>query len=100
MIHIVFQQNDVDTLKAAIELDGTLRGDVIQVKDDFAVGPLTNIFSEEGIMVRAQWWREVLQGGDYDGLVDKGEIDDNKTVAELIERLKNDAEEVIWIWAA
>jgi hypothetical protein len=100
MIHIVFQENDIDTLKKAIKLDGTLQGDVIQVKDDFAVGPLANIFSIEGIEARKQWWRDVLSGGDYEGLVDKGEIDDNKTVTELTERLNNNTEEIIWIWAA
>jgi len=101
MIHIVFQQNDIDTLKKAIELDGTLQGEVIQVKDDFAVGPLLNIYTGEGIESRKQWWRGVLSGGDYDGIVDDGSVaDDNKTVAELIERLKTNTEELIWIWAA
>jgi len=100
MIHIVFQQNDIDTLKKAIELDETLSGNVIQIKDDFAVGPLVNIFSEEGIEVRKQWWREVLAGGDYDGSVDTGEVDDDRTVTSLVEKLNNDTEEIIWIWAA
>jgi hypothetical protein len=100
MIHIVFQQNDVDTLKKAIELDEKLQGEVVQIKDDFAVGPLVNIFSEEGIEVRKQWWREVLVDGDYDGLVDNSEVDDNKTVTDLIEKLNNNIEEIIWIWAA
>jgi hypothetical protein len=101
MIHIVFQQNDIDTLKKAIVLDEKLQGEVIQIKDDFAVGPLLNIYTEEGIESRKQWWREVLAGGDYDGIVDDGSVaDDNKTVAELTERLKTNTEELIWIWAA
>lgn len=100
MIHIVFQENDIDTLKKAIKLDETLQGDVIQIKDDFAVGPIANIFSAAGIEARKQWWREVLGGGDYEGLVDSGKIDDNKTVLELIDRLNNDSAEIIWIWAA
>ena len=100
MIHIVFQQNDIHTLEKAIQLDKTLQGNVIQIKDDFAVGPLKDIYTKEGIEFRKQWWREVLSGGDYDGIVDDGSVaDDNKTVAELIERLNNN-EEVIWIWAA
>ena len=100
MIHIVFQQNDIDTLKRAIALDESLQGDIIQIKDDYAVGPLKDIYTDEGIEFRKQWWREVLSGGDYDGIVDDGSVaDDNKTVAELIERLNNN-EEVIWIWAA
>ncbi|MEP6926523.1 MAG: DUF1835 domain-containing protein [Ginsengibacter sp.] len=100
MIHIVFQENDIDTLKKAIALDETLQGDIIQIKDDLAVGPLLNIYAEEGIESRKQWWREVLKGGDYDGLVDKGEIDDAATVSELMKKLSSNIEEVIWIWAA
>jgi hypothetical protein len=100
MIHIVFNEADIDVLKQAIEMDETLQGDVIQVKDDYAVGPIAGIYTEEGMATRKQWWREVLAGGDYDGLVDKGDVNDNKTVAELIERLKNNQEEIIWIWAA
>ena len=100
MIHIVFNEADVDVLKKAIELDATLEGDVLQVKDDYAVGPIANIYTTEAIELRKQWWREVLSGGDYDGTVDKGEVDDNKMVQELIERLKGDATLQVWIWAA
>ena len=100
MIHIVFQEADIEALKKSFELDETLQGDIVQIKDDLAVGPLFNIYLEEGIESRKQWWREILTGGDYDGLVDKGDIDDTKTVTELIERLNNDPEAVLWIWAA
>lgn len=100
MIHIVFQEADIAALKKAIELDETLQGEVIQIKDDFAVGPLKNIYTEEGIEVRKQFWRDVLAGGDIDGKVDSGEVDDNKTVSELIEKLKTDESEVLWVWAA
>jgi len=100
MIHIVFNEADVAVMQKAIELDESLAGEVIQVKDDYAVGPIKDIYTEEGIAARKDWWRTVLAGGDADGSVDKGLADDNKTVAELIERLKNNEEEVVWIWAA
>lgn len=100
MIHIVFNEADVEVLKKAIELDEKLQGDVLQVKDDYAVGPLMNIYTAEGIEARKQWWREVLAGGDSDGKVDTGYIDDNKLVADLKERLDNEPNEIIWVWAA
>src|SRR5437868_7986396 len=100
MIHIVFNESDVELLKQVIALDETLAGDVIQVKGDLAVGPLENIYTEEGIEQRRQWWKQVLEGGDYDGKADAGEIDDTKTMNELVERMRNDADETIWIWAA
>lgn len=100
MIHIVFNEADVAVLQQAIELDETLQGEVLLVRDDYAVGPIKDIFSEEGIEARKSWWREVLSGGDGDGSVDKGIVDDNKLVADLIEKLNVDAEEKLWIWAA
>ncbi len=100
MIHIVFQEADIAALEKSFELDETLQGDIVQIKDDYAVGPLTDIYTEEGIEARKQWQRDVLAGGDYDGHVDSGMVDDAKTVADLKERLDNDADEFIWIWAA
>ncbi len=101
MIHVVFQKNDVDILKKALELDMTMQGEVILIADDYAVGPLQDIYSAQGIDTRKQWWREVLAGGDYDGLVDSGSVpDDNKTLAGLAERVRLDPEEICWIWAA
>ena len=40
MIHIVFNEADVAVLQQAIELDESLQGEVMQVSDDYAVGPL------------------------------------------------------------
>jgi uncharacterized protein DUF1835/uncharacterized protein DUF3658 len=100
MIHIVFNEADIDALAKSFELDETLKGDIIQVKDDYAVGPIKDIFSDEGIETRKNWWREVLTGGDYDGKADSGEVDDNKMIAELRDRLVNNPAEVLWIWAA
>ena len=100
MVHIVFNEADVNVLKAAIELDETLQGEVVQIKDDFAVGPLGDVYIGEGIEARKEWWREVLAGGDYEGKVESNEVDDQKTVAELVGTMRRDENEVIWIWAA
>ena len=100
MIHIVFQEADVAILQEAISLDNSMQGEVIQVKDDFAVGPLKDIYTEEGINARKQWWREVLSEGDIDGKVDDDSIDDNNTVKELRTKLDGDVDEQVWIWAA
>ncbi len=100
MIHIVFNEPDIKVLQQAIELDESLQGEVIQIKDDYAVGPLNNIYLAEGIEERKQWWREVLAGGDGDSKVDSGEVDDYKTAAELVGTMRRDENEIIWIWAA
>jgi len=101
MIHIVFQPKDAEALKASFLLDAALQGDVLVIADDFAVGPLSELYTPEGIEARKTWWREVLAGGDIDGSVDDGRVaDDNSTVAALKQRLLNDPAEICWIWAA
>src|ERR1700730_5004068 len=101
MIHIVFQPADADILKKSFELDPSMQGDVVVIADDYAVGPLKDVYSAESIEIRKQWWREVLAGGDYDGLVDSDAApDDTATLAALTERLRNEPEETVWIWAA
>lgn len=100
MIHLVFNEPDIAVLKQAIELDESLQGEVIQIKDDYAVGPLENIYIGEGKEARKNWWREVLAGGDYDGKADTDEVDDYKTIAELVGTMRRNEEEKVWIWAA
>jgi len=98
MIHIVFQTSDIETLQKAMELDNTLQGDVIQIRDEFAVGPIANIFEPEGYQQRRDWWKEVLEFSPYAGELDI--IDDKLTVHNLLKKLEEDDTEVIWIWMA
>jgi hypothetical protein len=84
-----------------MQLDNSLQGEIIQIADDLAVGPIKDSFSVEGWESRRQWWREVLAGGDADGTVDSGAVEnDLDTVARLVEKLNADPGEIIWIWAA
>ncbi len=101
MIHIVFQFNDVEALKKAFELEPSFGGEVMEIRDELAVGPIAGLLTQEGIETRKKWWREVLAGGDLDGAVDKeGAPNDLATVAALKQRLAEDEKEVVWIWAA
>jgi hypothetical protein len=101
MIHIVFNEADIEVLQKAIELDESMKGEVIQIKDDYAVGPLTNMYIGEGIAARREWWKSILTGGDYQALADNNEhIDDYKTAATLVGTMRRNPEEIIWIWAA
>lgn len=100
MIHIVFNTADTTVLQQAIEMDETLAGAVLEIKDDYAVGPLQNIYTAEGIDARRNWWTEVLAGGDYDGKTSTGEVDDNAIVTHLKTTLNENPEEIVWIWAA
>ena len=60
MIHIVFNESEVELMKQVIELDETMSGDVIQIRDDYAVGPLSALDTEEGRQSRINWWKDLL----------------------------------------
>ena len=105
MIHIVFNESEVSLMKKVIEMDETLAGDIVQIKDDFAVGPLTAIDTAEGWQARLDWWKGLLSGSPY-GETLAGSFDDRKTVQQLKERLDRPfdsaqgPEEQLWIWMA
>lgn len=99
LIHIVFQQADVTVLKKAMELDESLAGEILEIKDDYAVGPITQIDSEEGWNNRMQWWQSLVELSPYKNEVDTiGGFDDRKTVEELKKRLDEDESTQAWIW--
>jgi hypothetical protein len=92
----VFNTADIAALEAAIELDENLAGKVIEIKDDYAVGPLLDIYETEGYQVRRDWWKNVLEFSPYAEQLDI--VDDKLTVHQLINALNHDENEVIWIW--
>ena len=96
MIHIVFNTADIAALEQAIELDESLSGKIIEIKDDYAVGPLLDIYETEGYQARRDWWREVLAHSPYEDQLDI--VDDKLTVHQLINALTHDENEMIWIW--
>lgn len=97
MIHIVFQQADVEVLKKAIELDETLSGEIFEIKDEWGVGPLKDIDTEEGWKIREDWWRMLLRITPYgEKLV--GSFDDKQTVAAIKKWLDENENDEAWIW--
>ena len=97
MIHIVFEQANVEALAKSFELDATLVGDIIEIKDDFAVGPLIDIYDSYGYQQRRNWWKEILEfSPHHQEQLDI--VDDKLTVYNLIKQLDEDADLQVWIW--
>ena len=97
MIHIVFQQADVEVLKKAMELDESLSGEVFEIKDEWGVGPLAGIDTEEGWEARQEWWRGLLKDSPYgEKLV--GSFDDRETVKQIKNKLNEEPELEAWLW--
>lgn len=97
MIHVVFNEIEVNLMKQVIEMDETLSGGVIQIKDDFAIGPLANIDTEEGWQSRMEWWKNLLSGSPY-SVEMAGNFDDRETVKQIKLQLDENPEEELWIW--
>jgi hypothetical protein len=98
MIHIVFQQSDIEVLKKAIELDESLSGKVEIIRDDYAVGPISNIYEAEGYQQRRDWWKELLELSPYNTEQVSDMVDDRLTVHNLKKDLEENNKEELWIW--
>lgn len=96
MIHIVFEEANKQVLQEAIALDETMQGDIVEIKDDFAVGPIMDIYETEGYQARRDWWKLALQHSPYESQLDI--VDDKLTVHQLLQTLSEDAEVEVWIW--
>jgi len=98
MIHIVFQQADIDVLKKAIELDNNLEGAVEIIRDDFAVGPISDIYETSGYQARREWWKNRVEASPYNTDELMNMVDDRLAVHQLKRALDGNEKEEVWIW--
>ena len=97
MLHIIFNEPDISLLREVISLDESLEGPIQVIKDDFAVGPLQSLDTEEGWQERVQWWKRLLVSSPY-GEELAGSFDDRQTVTEIGTWLDQNPEQECWIW--
>ena len=97
MIHIVFNEVEVALMQEVITQDESLQGDVVLIRDDYAVGPLADIDTEEGWKARQEWWLQKLDGSPYSKEAALT-IDDRETVKNLKTKLDENPDEQVWIW--
>ncbi|MBS1918770.1 MAG: DUF1835 domain-containing protein [Bacteroidetes bacterium] len=98
MIHVVFNASEIELMKEVINLDKNLAGEIVQIKDDYAVGPLANLDTEDGWQERLAWWKELLKGSPYEN-DPVTRFDDREIVRVIKSKLQNSADEQVWIWA-
>jgi len=96
MIHVVFETANIDALSKAFELDESLKGNIIEIKDDYAVGPIIDIYEESGYQLRRDWWKELLQHSPYEEQLNI--VDDKLALHHLLRTLDENTEEEVWIW--
>jgi hypothetical protein len=97
MIHIVFNESEVTLMNAVMQLDESLAGEVMQVRDDFATGPISGLDTEEGWNERTAWWKQLLEGSPYPETL-AASIDDRGLVKTLRQKMEEDPELECWIW--
>jgi hypothetical protein len=98
MVHIVFQEADVEVLQKAFELDETLQGDIIEIKDDYAVGPVENIYTEEGYQQRRDWIKQLIDASPYNTEHLMQKVDDKAAVERILKVLEENEEQEVWLW--
>jgi hypothetical protein len=96
MFHIVFDSKGAELLNAAMDLDEALDGEVVLMQDDYSVGPIRNLFSEEGLAERKNWWNEIRQ----ETGAPLSEESDSGTLIKILQRMKEEEFDQIWIWMA
>jgi hypothetical protein len=96
ILHVVFQEADIEVLQQAIALDENMQGEIVIIRDDFAVGPLDKLDEAEGWQARREWWLHLLQHSPYVDRIDM--VNDRLAVHNLKKALDEDENLALWIW--
>src|SRR5579872_1517962 len=96
MFHIVFDSKGAELLNAAMDMDEALDGEVILIQDDYSVGPIQNLLTEEGLAERKKWWDEVNQ----ESTGHLSSASDTDTMKNILQRMAEEEFDQIWIWLA
>lgn len=96
MFHIVFDSKGAELLNAAMDLDEALDGEVVLIQDDYSVGPIQDLFSDEGRAERKKWWHEIRQ----EVSEPVAEESDSGTLIKIQQRMGEEEFDQIWIWMA
>lgn len=100
MFHIVFDARGAEGLSAAMDMDDSLDGETILIRDDYSIGPLRDIFTEQGQENRRQWWSSISDGHDVQSGEGTDEESDSLKLQRVIQRMGEEEFDQIWIWVA
>jgi hypothetical protein len=100
MLHVLFNEPDLARLKEVQALDATLDGPIVLVRDDYAVGPLQALDTEEGHQTRLNWWKSCFETTSYGSIPASPQVDDAGVVTTIQQWLEEDAAAECWIWMA
>ena len=99
MLHILFNLPDRALFEEIQQMDESLAGPLFVIRDDFAVGPISQLETAEGWSNRLEWWNSCYQHSSY-GEMPVIDFDDRKTVEQICQWLNDNPAETCWIWMA
>jgi hypothetical protein len=99
MLHIIFNLPDRTLFEEVQQLDESLQGPVWVIRDDFSVGPVTQLDTSEGRAARLNWWKSCYEKSAYKE-IPTPDFDDNATVEQIKNWLIENPSDSCWIWMA
>jgi hypothetical protein len=100
MFHIVFDSRGAELITSAMDNDEALDGETILFRDDYSVGPIRDLFSENGRQERINWWNKIREDSKVAGPHEIKEETDSAILMKIIQRMKEEEFDQIWIWVA
>ncbi len=97
MFHIVFDSVGAGRIATAMDLDEALDGETILIGDDYSVGPIQDLFSDEGRAERRKWWAMIREESSSEL---SGQDADGETIRNIVQRMGEEEFDQIWIWVA
>lgn len=95
-VHLVFDEQGGPLIEASFELDESYRGETIYLEENYAFGPIENIYEAEGWKARKLWWQEILELPEED--VPAAMVSDKMKLHDLKKRLAENTSLELWIW--
>jgi hypothetical protein len=100
MFHIVFDPRGTELLTAAMDMDESLDGEIVFFTDDYSVGPIRDLVSEEGRKERMNWWSLIRNENEKNLPAEKTDPCDADVLQHILKRMEAEEFDQIWIWAA
>lgn len=99
ILHLVFQPSAKEVLEKSFEINDSVLGEIVIVKEDYSVGDLLDIYNEEGWQRRKRFWKQTIQQFDEEIVV--SEMSEDKLLVHNIKhKLLEDENLHLWIWMA
>jgi hypothetical protein len=100
MFHIVFDTAGAELLSTAMDMDESLDGEIVCLRDDYSIGPIGDLSTETGRHSRNAWLMDIREGEKDSGHPGITEESDQVVLDKILQRMRDEEFDQIWIWVA